>query len=72
MVKLSKVAVWFVPPRNAIALPAEAIDPPPVAMIDAPLPCSPTAVAAALVVVTLSVPVAVIEPAAPLEAASLA
>ena len=72
MVKLSKVAVWLVPPENEIALPAEAIVPPPVARMDAPLPCSPTAVAAALVVLTLSVPVAVIEPAVPLAAASLA
>ena len=62
MVKLSKVAVWLVPPENEIALPAETIVPPPVARIDAPFPCSPTAVAAALVVLTLSVPVAVIEP----------
>ena len=45
MVKLSKVAVWFVPPENAIALPADVIVPPPVARIDAPLPCSPTAAA---------------------------
>ena len=29
MVKLSKVAVWFVPPEKEIALPAEAIVPPP-------------------------------------------
>ena len=72
MLKLSKVAIWFVPPRKAIAVPAETIEPPPVASTDAPLPCSPTATAEAFVVLTLSVPVAVIEPAAPLPAASLA
>jgi hypothetical protein len=36
------------------------------------LPSSPTATVEALVVVTVRVPVAVIEPAAPLDAASLA
>ena len=72
MLKLSKVAVWFVPPRNLIASPAEAIFPPPVARIEAPFPCSPIAAAAGLVVVTFSVPVAEIEPATPLADATLA
>ena len=72
MVKLSNVAVWFFPPRKSIASPAEAIVPPPVARMDAPLPCSATAVAAAFFVWILSVPETVIEPAAPLEDASLA
>src|SRR5271165_1530840 len=72
MVKLSKVADWLVPPENAIAPPAETIVPPPLARIEAPLPSSPTAVAAALVVLMLRVPVAVITPAEPLEATSLA
>ena len=71
MVKLSKVAVWLFPPRNSIALPAETIDPPPVAMMEAPFPCSATA-AVAFAVVMLSFPVAVIDPAEPLDAASLA
>jgi len=62
----------LVPPVIEIALPAEMIVPPPVARIEAPFPCIPTAAAAALVVVMLRVPVAVIEPAVPLEAASLA
>ena len=66
MVKLSKVAVWFVPPRNAIAPPADVIVPPPVATTEAPLPCSPIAVAAGLVGRDDRGPVAVIEPAAPL------
>ena len=72
MPKLSKVATWFVPPRKSIASPAEAIVPPPVARMEAPLPCSATAAAAALFVWILRVPVAVIEPAVPLEDASLA
>ena len=72
MVKLSKVATWFFPPRKSIASPAEAIVPPPVANIDAPAPCSATAAAAAFFVWILSVPETVIDPAAPLEDASLA
>jgi hypothetical protein len=72
IVKLSKVAVWLVPPVNSIALPAETIVPPPMARMDAPLPCNPTAAAPAFVVLTLSVPKTVIEPAEPLAAASLA
>ena len=70
--KLSKVAVWFVPPRNSIASPAEAIFPPPVAVIEALFPCSPIAAAAGSAVVTFSVPVVEIEPATPLADASLA
>ena len=50
MVKLSNVAVWFVPPRNAIAPPADVIVPPPVATMEAPFPCRPMAVADGLVV----------------------
>ena len=72
MVKLLNVAVWFVPPRNAIAPPAEAMVPPPVATMEAPAPCRPIAVAPGLVVVTLRGPDIVIEPAPPLPAASLA
>lgn len=72
IVTLSKVAVWFVPPRNAIARPAEAIVPPPVATIEAPSPLRPIAVAAVLVVMTLRGPDTAIEPALPLLAKSLA
>jgi hypothetical protein len=71
IVKLSNVALWPVPFRNCSATPVAEIEPPPVAEIDAPLPCSATATACELVVVISSVPLAVIEPAAPPLAASL-
>src|SRR3984957_4456093 len=50
MAKLSKVALWPVPPMNAIAVPAAVIVPPPVAAIVAPLPWSATAAAEAFFV----------------------
>ena len=72
MVKLSKVAIWFVALVNSIALPADVIVPPPVAAIDAPLPLSITAAVEAFVVLMVRVPDAVIVPAEPLEVTSLA
>jgi hypothetical protein len=45
MAKLSNVALWQVPPMNAIAVPAAEIVPPPVAAMVAPLPWSATAAA---------------------------
>ena len=66
MLNLSNVADRFVPPRNAIAVPADAIVPPPVAWTEAPEPSSATAVEEAFAVWSLSAPFTVIDPPEPL------
>ncbi len=72
IVKLSKVAIWPIPPVKEIALPAVVMTPPPVASTEAPFPCRNTPASEAFVVLMVSAPVAVMAPAEPPAVESLA